>query len=68
MRWGRTVLSEVLGLFVDDVAFAVSILAWLVFAGVVLPRFGLQPWVDGVALFAGVTAILIESALRRARG
>jgi hypothetical protein len=66
-RWVRAVAFEVLGLFVDDAVFAASVCAWLLFSGLVQPRLGLQPWIDGLALFAGLVAILIESSVRRAR-
>ena len=63
----KTVLAEVLGLFVDDGTFALSILAWLGLAWIALPRLPeLGPWA-GALLFAGLAGILVESALRRAR-
>ena len=67
MRWLRTVASEALGLFVDDVGYAISILAWLFAAWVLLPRLDLPPSAKGAILFVGLAAILIESAARRAR-
>ena len=67
MRWIRTILSEIFGLFVDDGAFAITILLWLIIAGVALPRLGISPPAKAIILFAGLAAILMESALRRAR-
>lgn len=63
----RAIWSELVGLFIDDVGFAAAILAWLLLAGVGLPKLGLgDPW-PALLLFAGLAAILVESAVRRAR-
>ncbi|HUC19296.1 MAG TPA: hypothetical protein VMA37_16580 [Acetobacteraceae bacterium] len=75
MKWLGTALRELAGLFVEDGSFAVAILAWLGIVWLLL-RFGLpRDWARdwgrdwaGVALFAGLAVILIESAWRRARG
>jgi hypothetical protein len=67
MRWIRPILAEFLGLFVDDAAFAVAILAWLVVIWLVPPMLQIPaPW-RGPLLFFGLAAILVESALRRSR-
>lgn len=67
MSWIRTIFDELIGLFVDDGAFALAIVAWLAVVAL-LARYAptTQPW-DGVLLFAGLAAILAESAVRRAR-
>jgi hypothetical protein len=63
----KTIAVEILGLFIDDGSFALSILAWLGLAWLVLPRLpGLGAWA-GALLFAGLAALLVESAVRRAR-
>lgn len=63
----RVIWAEFIGLFVDDEAFAVAIIAWLVLAGLLLPRLGLPaPW-PAMLLFAGFVVVLVESTLRRAR-
>lgn len=63
----KTILAELVGLVVDDGAFALAIVAWLGLAWLVLPRLqALGPWA-GALLFAGLAAVLVESALRRAR-
>ncbi len=62
------IVSEMVGLFVDDGRFALAILAWIGVVWKLLPRLGLAPEGDGVALFAGLAAILLEGAWRRARG
>lgn len=72
MNWIRTVVREIYGLFVDDLAFTVSILAWLglIWAGVVeMPKLhvAFPHWLPAVLLFAGLAAILLESTLRFAR-
>ena len=67
MTWLTTILREIFGLFVDDGAFAVTILVWLAVVALVPPRLGLDPSWTAVLLFAGLAVILIESATRRAR-
>lgn len=67
MAWIGTIGRELLGLFVDDGAFALAIIAWLLAMGVAALYFGLEGRWTGVVLFAGLAAILIESATRRAR-
>lgn len=67
MHWIKTILGELYGLFVDDGAFALAIIIWLAAAGALLPRAHLESAENGVILFAGLAAILVESALRRAR-
>jgi hypothetical protein len=67
MSWLRTIWDEFIGLFVDDVSFAVAILVWL---GVAFALFHLGlvavPW-RGPLLFAGLAVIFVENTLRRAR-
>jgi hypothetical protein len=67
MRWLKTIVAEVFGLFVDDGSFALAILVWLgvVWAGV--SRLRMPSVWHGVVLFAGLTAILAASAWRGAR-
>ena len=67
MHWLKKILAELLGLFVDDISFALAIIVWL---GVIwwgLPRLKLPAVWNGVILFAGLATILAESALRKAR-
>ena len=66
MRTLTTIFAEIWGLFVDDGRFAVAILVWLAFAAGVLPRLALPGAAPPVLLFAGLAAILLESAVRRA--
>lgn len=61
----RTVFAELIGLFVDDWAFALSILLWVgVFASPLRAAFG--AWA-GPALFAGLAAVVLIFVLRRAK-
>lgn len=63
----KAVLREFVGLVVDDVGFAASVVAWIVLAWLISATV-LQsgPWM-AVMLFAGLGGILLEGALRRAR-
>ena len=56
--------AELLGLFVDDWRFAVSILAWLAFVCLCLRWFGISAWLMAGMLFGGLAAILVGSANR----
>ena len=63
----KTIVAEILGLFVDDGSFALAIVVWLGLAGLCLPRVqALGPWA-GALLFAGLAGVLVESVMRRAR-
>lgn len=67
MNWLKTIFSELLGLFVDDVGFSVAILGWVIVAGLALPRLGLHGNLPALVLFVGLLGILLESAVRRSR-
>ena len=67
MRWLKTIFGELIGLFIEDGSFAVAIVVWLGLVWFVLPRVSLPPVLQGPVLFAGLLAILLESALRAAR-
>jgi len=67
MSWLKSIFREIYGLFVDDGSFAIAVVAWLALLWLVLPRLPIPGVWHGVVLFAGLVAILIESALRRAR-
>ena len=65
MRWLKTILEELIGLFIEDGTFAVAIVVWLGLVWFALPR--LPPTLGAPSLFAGLLAILAESVLRAAR-
>lgn len=67
MGWVRAIIDEIIGLFVDDLGFAVAILVWLAIAMFVIPRLGLPGYVPAALLVGGLLVILVESAVRRAR-
>lgn len=67
MAWLRTIWSELISLFVDDGSFAAAILIWLALCWALLPHLPVPPTVPPAILFAGLAAILVESAARRAR-
>jgi hypothetical protein len=67
MGWMRSVAREVWGLFVDDGSFAVAILVWLAVVSLGTRTVASGAKWGGVALFAGLALVLIESVLRYAR-
>ena len=67
MRWIKSIVRELYGLFVDDGSFAIAILVWLGLAVAMVPRATVGAWWAGPALFVGLAVILIESVLRFAR-
>lgn len=67
MSFIRTVAREVFGLFVDDGPYALAILICLALAWLALPRLPTLGHYAGAVLFAGLAAVLVASALRRAR-
>lgn len=67
MSWLKAVLSEFIGLFVDDGSLAIAVLFWLAAGWLLLPRLPLPPGLPPAILFFGLALILVESTLRRAR-
>jgi hypothetical protein len=67
MRWMRTVLLEIWGLFVDDGSFALSIVIWAALAVVIFRRAAPDAKWAGPLFFVGLAVILAVSALRYAR-
>jgi hypothetical protein len=67
MRWIKSAGREILSLFVDDTSFAIAIIVWL--GAVWLLSLNVLRGIAwaGVVLFAGFAAILLWSAMRRAR-
>lgn len=67
MRLVRILAAEALALLVDDGWLAAATVAWLVLALVALPLLHLAAAVEGLVLFAGFAALLVESVVRHAR-
>ena len=67
MRWIKTILREIFGLFVDDAAFALAILIWLGLMRWTASHLRLSLATSAIILFAGLALILTESAVRYAR-
>jgi len=64
MKILRSIVAELLGLFVDDGGVALAVLGWVVVAWLlswIVP----SPW-PPLILFAGLAAILVGSAVRQA--
>jgi hypothetical protein len=67
MTWLKSIAAELFGLFVDDGAFAVATLLWMVLLWWLLPHLALDAQWKALLLAGGLIAILVESVLRRAR-
>jgi hypothetical protein len=67
MNWIKSIAAELFGLFVDDIGFAVAILAWIAAVWLLMPFVPVPMALKGPILFAGLGIILVESATRRAR-
>ena len=66
MSWLKSISSELIGLFVDDGNFALSVLIWLIVCGLAFPRIRLPSFLPPTILFVGLVVILARSAMRRA--
>jgi hypothetical protein len=64
MRPITLVLRELLGLFVDDARFALTVLAWLTVFALLLPQVPLPLSLRGALLFTGLAVILLWHCLR----
>jgi hypothetical protein len=67
MKWLKTIFREILGLFVDDAAFAFAILFWLGLVKILIPHLGIPSRWTGAVLFTGLALILAGSTIRYAR-
>ena len=63
----KTIWAEFIGLFVDDVSFAVAIAVWLAAMALLFQTPWAPPAWRGPLLFAGLAVIFVENTLRRAR-
>ena len=61
----RNILAELVGLFVDDWAFALLVLAWVGLCA--LPGVRAHAAVAALALFGGLAALTLIFVARRAR-
>jgi hypothetical protein len=66
MRWLKVIVTEFFGLFVDDGSFALAILVWLGLVWAAVSRLPVSSMWRGAIVFAGLAAVLVESAWRRA--
>jgi membrane protein implicated in regulation of membrane protease activity len=67
VKWLKTILHEIFGLFVDDASFAAAILLWLILVKVLVPHLGVLSGWAAILLFAGLALILAESTTRYAK-
>jgi len=59
---------QLLGLFVDDGSLAAIVLLWLGLCALALPQLMPDSLWPGPVLFVGLALILLENALRAAKG
>ncbi len=67
MKWLRTIVQEVFGLFVDDGSFATAIVIWLVLLKLLVPHLSHVARWSGFILFGGLAVILADSNFRASR-
>ncbi len=63
----RTVIGELVGLFVEDRLFALAIAIWLFAAGALAALAIGTPEIRGLMLFLGLAVVLIGGVARGAR-
>ncbi len=64
MTFLRSILREMLGLFVDDWAFALLLVGWVTLFAVLGHR--LPPSWEGIIFFAGLALLTLAFAVRKA--
>jgi hypothetical protein len=62
----KTIALEIWGLFVDDIGFAVTVVAWIVIAGIATHYLGHFRWMP-IVFFLGLALLLAGGAVRQAR-
>jgi hypothetical protein len=67
MKLLRSVLTELVGLFVDDGSLVLAVLAWVMVGVVCLRAQLLGPASEAVLLALGIAGLLAENVLRYAR-
>ena len=65
MNFLRSAVSEIVGLFVDDWAFALLLVAWVGLTAALAPH--LPPPLTGPLLFCGLAALTLVFVVRQAR-
>jgi len=63
----RTVVRELVGLFVEDRLFALAIALWLLAMGAIAALSIGTPEIRGLVLFLGLAAVLVGGVVRGAR-
>ena len=64
MKWLRSIVAEIYGLFVDDAGLALAVLACIGVAALLLRRVPSLNSFSGVVLFVGLALLLVRSALK----
>jgi hypothetical protein len=67
MRWMKTIVQELFGLFIDDGSFALAIVVWIGVLWFLAGRVLYSAAWCGAVLFAGLGLILLASTIRRSR-
>ena len=67
MSWLKTIWTEFVGLFIDDLSFAIAIVIWLITAYGLFHMNLVPAFWRGPLLFAGLAVIFVENTLRRSR-
>jgi hypothetical protein len=62
----RTILRELVGLFIDDGSLAAGAVIWTAICGWGVPALGLGPRARAALLVLGLAALLVENAVRAA--
>ena len=67
MNWLKSILRQIIALFVDDGRFALSILVWVLLLRVLFPHLPLPLQWHAPLLLVGLLAILVENLWRSVR-
>jgi len=62
----KTIALEIWGLFVDDAAFAVAVVAWLAITGIASHYIGRSDWMP-ILFFIGLALLLVGGAIRQSK-
>jgi hypothetical protein len=63
----KTILSELLGLFVDDSSLCIVVIVWAAVCGLSLYGSFVSPALVAMALALGIAVLLAENVVRSAR-